>query len=104
MMAVKFYDKPSSYKKELLEVESNKKIVANQVSGDFILPKDLKTPLAFIAGGVGIAPFRSMIQYIIDKKLSVDIILLYTNRNEQDILFSDIFKKPRGMALRQSII
>jgi ferredoxin-NADP reductase len=93
MMAVKFYDKPSSYKKELLEVESNKKIVANQVSGDFILPKDLKTPLAFIAGGVGIAPFRSMIQYIIDKKLSVDIILLYTNRNEQDILFSDIFKK-----------
>jgi len=66
-MTVKFYDKASSYKTELLSLQSTKQIVGAQVSGDFTLPKDLKTPLVLIAGGVGIAPFRSMIQYIIDK-------------------------------------
>ena len=93
MMAVKFYDKSSSYKKELLKVQSDKKIIANQVAGDFVLPKNLKTPLVFIAGGVGIAPFRSMVQYILDKNLTVDAILLYTNRTKTDVLFTDIFSR-----------
>ena len=93
MMAVKFYDKSSSFKKELIELTNTKKIIANQVAGDFVLPKNLKIPLVFIAGGVGIAPFRSMIRYIIDKNLSTDIILLYTNRSQDDILFKDIFQK-----------
>jgi ferredoxin-NADP reductase len=92
-MTVKFYDKASSYKSELFNLQDTKQIVAAQVSGDFVLPQDLKTPLVLIAGGVGIAPFRSMIQYIIDKNLMVDIILLYTNRTKADILFADIFTK-----------
>ena len=92
-MTVKFYDKASSYKSELFNLQSSKQVVAAQVAGDFVLPKNLKTPLALIAGGVGIAPFRSMIQYIIDKNLQTNIVLLYTNRTKADILFSDIFKR-----------
>jgi ferredoxin-NADP reductase len=92
-MTVKFYNKPSSYKYELLGLQNNKQIVAAQVAGDFTLPENLKTPLVFIAGGVGIAPFRSMIQYIIDKNLKVDIVLIFTNKTKADILFSDVFAK-----------
>lgn len=92
-LAVKFYKPSSSYKKELINFQNENLITASQVAGDFVLPKNLKTPLVFIAGGVGIAPFRSMIQYIIDKNLSADIILVYTNRTPDDILFSDIFEK-----------
>src|ERR1035437_123177 len=92
-MTVKFYDKASSYKQELLNLQSSKQLVAAQVAGDFILPKNLKMPMVFIAGGVGIAPFRSMIQYIIDKNLQVDIILLYTNKTKADILFTDVFDR-----------
>ncbi len=95
MMTVKFYDHSSSYKKELVNLNSGSKIIAAQVAGDFVLPKDLKQSLVFIAGGVGIAPFRSMIQYIMDKNLLVDIVLLYTNRRVKDILFSEIFEKAR---------
>jgi ferredoxin-NADP reductase len=92
-MTVKFYDKASSYKTELLSLQSSKQIVAAQVAGDFTLPKDLKIPMVFIAGGVGIAPFRSMIQYIIDKNLQVNIVLIFTNRTKEDILFADIFAR-----------
>ncbi len=99
-MTIKFYDPPSSYKKELLSLPNGRQIIAAQVAGDFVLPKDLKQPLVFIAGGVGIAPFRSMIQYIIDKNLSVNIVLLYTNRTVDDILFSDIFEKARANGVK----
>jgi ferredoxin-NADP reductase/Na+-translocating ferredoxin:NAD+ oxidoreductase RnfD subunit len=92
-IAVKFYNPSSTYKKELLSLQIGSTVTSAQVSGDFTMPKDLKTPIVFIAGGVGIAPFRSMIQYVLDKNLQTDIILIYSNRTVNDILFSDIFEK-----------
>ena len=99
-MTVKFYNPPSSYKKELFNLQNGKQIIATQVAGDFVLPKNLKQPLVFIAGGVGIAPFRSMIQYVVDKNLSMDIILLYTNRTKDDILYADVFERARSNGIR----
>lgn len=99
-MTIKFYNPSSSYKSELINFQNNSKIIAAQVAGDFVLPKNLKTPLVFIAGGVGIAPFRSMIQYIIDKSLLVDIVLLYTNRTVNDILYADIFERARANGVK----
>lgn len=91
-ITVKFYNPSSTYKKELLSFQNKKRITASQVSGDFILPNNLNVPMVFIAGGVGITPFRSMIKYIIDKNLKSDIVLIYSNRAEDEILFQDIFK------------
>jgi ferredoxin-NADP reductase/Na+-translocating ferredoxin:NAD+ oxidoreductase RnfD subunit len=99
-MTVKFYDKASSYKTELLNLQSSKQLVAAQVAGDFVLPKNLKMPMVFIAGGVGIAPFRSMIKYIVDKNLQVNIILIFTNRTKEDILFADIFKRAESNGVK----
>lgn len=100
MMAVRFYNPSSSYKKTLLNIPEGQKIIASQVAGDFILPKDLKKPLVFIAGGVGIAPFRSMIQYIIDKQLQSNIVLFYSNRTANEILFSDTFQKAESYGVK----
>lgn len=91
-ITVKFYSKPSSFKNELENISKTKRITASQVSGDFVLPKNINTPLVFIAGGVGITPFRSMVKYIVDKNLKTNIILIYSNRSEDEILFSDLFK------------
>jgi ferredoxin-NADP reductase/Na+-translocating ferredoxin:NAD+ oxidoreductase RnfD subunit len=91
-ITVKFYDNSSTYKKELLNSHNKKRIIASQVSGDFVLPNNLSQPMVFIAGGVGITPFRSMIKYIVDKNLKTDIVLIYSNRTKDEILFSDIFK------------
>nr|MBI5455510.1 RnfABCDGE type electron transport complex subunit D [Candidatus Levybacteria bacterium] len=92
---VKFYSPSSSYKKELFNVLEGKEIIASQVSGDFTLSKDVKIPMVFIAGGVGIAPFISMIQYLIDKNIVMDIILIYSNRTDNEILYKDILERAR---------
>lgn len=45
--------------------------------------------LAMLTGGIGITPFRSICRYVEDKRLNTDIILIYGNRSEQDIVFKD---------------
>lgn len=43
--------------------------------------------LVFIAGGIGITPFMSMLRYMVDKKLQRNVLLLWGNKTEQDIAF-----------------
>ncbi|MBN2119511.1 MAG: FAD-dependent oxidoreductase [Candidatus Omnitrophica bacterium] len=43
--------------------------------------------IGFLIGGIGITPVISIIEYIADKKLDTDIVLLYSNRDEQEIAF-----------------
>jgi len=43
--------------------------------------------LVFIAGGIGITPFMSMLRYIQDRKLGREVILLWANKTEKDIAF-----------------
>lgn len=100
MITVKLYNPSSSYKSVLRDMEIGGKITASQLMGDFTLPKKSKTPLVFIAGGVGIAPFRSMIQYIVDEKLSSDIILLFANRHKEDIIFQDLFARAESLGVK----
>lgn len=45
--------------------------------------------LVFIAGGIGITPFISMLRYIYDKKLERNIILIWGNKTSDDIAFKD---------------
>jgi ferredoxin-NADP reductase len=47
--------------------------------------------IAFLSGGIGITPIRSMVKYIIDKNLNTDVYLLYANRRESDIAFKKDF-------------
>jgi ferredoxin-NADP reductase len=68
-------------------------IIASQLSGDFVLPRNQKKKLVFIAGGIGITPFRSMIKYLIDTKQKRDIVLIYSNRTEADVVYKDIFNQ-----------
>jgi ferredoxin-NADP reductase len=47
--------------------------------------------LAFIAGGIGITPFRSMIKDLIDRGEKRDAILFYSNRNADEVAYRDVF-------------
>lgn len=95
-IGVKVYANPSSYKKALLEIEGDKEIVANQLAGDFVLPKDSNKKLVFIAGGIGITPFRSIIKYLIDTKEKRDIVLLYSNKEAYEIVYTDVFNQAQA--------
>ncbi len=43
--------------------------------------------LVFIAGGIGITPFLSMLRYIYDLKLDLKVTLFWTNRSEGSLCF-----------------
>jgi predicted ferric reductase len=48
-----------------------------------------RSRLVFIAGGIGITPFISMLRYMRDRDPDRTVILVYANRTEDDIAFRD---------------
>lgn len=49
--------------------------------------KDDYQKIGFLIGGIGITPVISILEYIIDKKLTTDATLLYSNSTEEEIAF-----------------
>ncbi len=92
-LGVRFYEPASSFKRALLAILPGSTISISQLAGDFVLPKDKKLKLVFIAGGIGVTPFRSMVQYLVDTKQSRDIVVLYANRQVADISYKEIFER-----------
>ena len=93
LLASKFYEKPSTFKQALLKMEVGDEIIASDLEGEFSIPDKLDTKLVFIAGGIGVTPFRSMAKYMVDQKESRDIVLLFSNKTKEDIVFKDILEK-----------
>jgi len=56
--------------------------------GQFTLPPR-KGPLAFLSGGIGVTPLRSMLRYIVDRELQYDVILIYGNTTWENIAFRE---------------
>lgn len=94
-IGVKFIRDGSSFKKELLSLESGRIMAAGQLAGDFILPKDKLKKMAFIAGGIGVTPFRSMIKYMIDTRDKRSVVLFYSVKNVDEIAYADLFEAAR---------
>lgn len=49
--------------------------------------------IAMLSGGVGITPLRSICRYCTDTQLDTEIVLLYGNRTERDIVFKKEFEE-----------
>jgi ferredoxin-NADP reductase len=52
--------------------------------GSFILHNDSTRPAVFLAGGIGITPFRSMLWQAVRSKLPHPLFLFYSNRRPED--------------------
>jgi len=93
-IGVKFYQKNgSSFKKAMLAMDKQTPVIAANLGGDFTLPRDASRKLVFIAGGIGITPFRSMLKYLLDKDEKRDATLLYGAATTKDIAYADIFSE-----------
>lgn len=95
ILGVKFYPAASTFKKALLSMNPGDEIAASQIAGDFVLPKDEKKKLVFMAGGIGITPFRSMIKYLLDKNERRELVLFYSNKTASEISYRGLFHKAR---------
>lgn len=57
--------------------------------GHLTLPENPARPLVFLAGGIGITPFRSMLVEMARSRLSYRVVLFYSNRRPEDAPFLD---------------
>jgi ferredoxin-NADP reductase len=82
----------SSYKRALQKLQPGDQLTMSDPMGDFVLPKLIQTPLIFVAGGIGITPFHSMLSWIATTGEERPIRLIQSVWNEEDIIFQDTFK------------
>lgn len=81
--------RPSTFKHALHGLQPDDIIEGSEAMGDFVLPKDASTRLIFIAGGIGVTPFRSMITWLKQTHESRDITLVYLTQSKEQVAFSD---------------
>ncbi|OGE26636.1 hypothetical protein A3C26_04570 [Candidatus Daviesbacteria bacterium RIFCSPHIGHO2_02_FULL_39_12] len=67
----------SPFKKFMENIKPGETVSTSHPAGTFTLDETEKA--VFIAGGIGITPFRSMIKYVLDQQLKTPIILIYLN-------------------------
>ncbi len=86
-------DKGSSFKHALFHLKLGDEIIMSEPMGDFVLPKLVQTPLVFVAGGIGVTPFHSILTWLTATGEERPIKLLYAVRNEDEIVFEETFDK-----------
>ncbi len=83
MLTTRFSEeKSSSFKKTLQSLKIGKSLEISDIDGDFIV-EDFTAEYIFIAGGIGITPFRAILKDLEYHNKQPKITLLYANRNEQ---------------------
>jgi ferredoxin-NADP reductase/Na+-translocating ferredoxin:NAD+ oxidoreductase RnfD subunit len=92
-LGVKVSPDGSAFKRELGEFKRGEVIVASQLAGSFVLPRNPAKKLVFIAGGIGITPFRSMLKELIDRDERRPIVVLYGNRRASEIAYADVLEQ-----------
>jgi glycine betaine catabolism B len=60
--------------------------------GSFTLESEYEK-IGMLSGGVGLTPLISILRYCTDMNLNVNIVMLYGNRTERNIIFKDDFEQ-----------
>ncbi len=94
-LGVKIIPQGSSFKKILVDLQEGQELVAAGLGGEFTLPTNPKTKIVFIAGGIGVTPFVSMIRYLLATKQKRDITLFYACVNDFDFAYMDLFEQAK---------
>lgn len=79
----------SAFKKELVNLAPGTVVNFFGPIGRFVLDEEEKMSRIFLAGGIGITPFHSMIAYAAEKNLSFPITLFVSFSTREDMMFYD---------------
>ncbi|WP_124491071.1 FAD-dependent oxidoreductase [Burkholderia stagnalis] len=77
----------SSFKRQLADMAAGVEVQLEGPYGDLALHEDATRPAVFLAGGIGITPFRSMILDAEQRGLPHRLFLFYSNRKQEDAAF-----------------
>ncbi|MEM5820904.1 MAG: FAD-dependent oxidoreductase [Candidatus Aenigmatarchaeota archaeon] len=83
----------SEYKKYLEErLKIGEEVEFFGPFGNLVLDENYKV-ITFLAGGTGIAPFLSMIRYVIQKNLNIKMFLFYSEKKFEYLVYLDELKE-----------
>ena len=85
MVATRMRD--TAFKRVLKTMRLGTAVKIDGPSGDLTLPDSFTRAAVFLAGGIGITPFRSMICLAAAERLPHQIFLFYSNRRPEDAPF-----------------
>jgi ferredoxin-NADP reductase len=85
---ITFREGMSDFKGALKNSQLNDELYISQYGNDYNFQLNRNRSSVLIAGGVGIAPFRSMLKEMADNHGANDVSIIYLNQNE-DFLFKD---------------
>jgi ferredoxin-NADP reductase len=79
----------TAFKRSLSELAVGAEVEVEEPKGKFVLPEETDRPYVFIAGGIGITVFRSMLRYIAEEQLPHRVTVVYSNRDRESTPFLD---------------
>ena len=85
MVATRMRD--TAFKRVLRTMPFGTAVKIEGPSGDLTLQNDFTRTAVFLAGGIGITPFRSIVHWAAKEKLPHCIFLFYSNRRPEDAPF-----------------
>ena len=86
----------SAFKRSLAELPVGAEAEVEQPKGSFLLPEATNQPYVFLAGGIGITVFRSMLRYIAEEDLPHRVTLIYSNRDRESTPFLEELSELEG--------
>jgi ferredoxin-NADP reductase len=102
MIATRMRD--SAFKRVLRKAELGLNVKIEGPSGSLVLHRKAEKPAVFLAGGIGITPFLSIIRQAAHEKAPHRLYLFYSNRRPEDAPFLDVLadaarQNPKGVLL-----
>jgi ferredoxin-NADP reductase len=82
----------SDFKNSLHNLQPGDFVIANSISGDFVWHSTKLHPV-FLAAGIGVNPYRSILAERIAQGEKIDVTLIYAKRDPQELVFKDEFDK-----------
>jgi ferredoxin-NADP reductase len=82
----------SAFKRSLVEAAAGAEIEIEGPFGSFTLHQNAKRPAVFLAGGIGVTPFRAMIKDAVERRLPHRVMLFSSNRTAASAAFLGDFE------------
>ncbi len=81
--------RPTAFKDNLRSIPLGTKLKVEGPSGNMVLHEDPRKPAVLFAAGIGITPFRSILEWATEQKLQHPLTLFYSNRTPAQTAFLD---------------
>lgn len=82
----------SSFKMRLNQVQEGEIVQFSGPWDDLNFDEKDSSPHVFLAGGIGVTPYHSIVKYVIDKNLKTEMILFVSWKNRSEMVFDEFFR------------